>query len=515
MPDTITTQPFRAPTDLRAEDAWVSQVLERRDRLRQRLEAAFASFAGSGEEEALRVRVTGLLAFVFENLHLYRSRVRLEAPGPDGATDAEWIVLCGAALRDLEAPPRVRRLLVELIAGLLPADDDEHRQRLAESAGVPLAARASAEDLKELRRKGLVASFAAQLLVEGKRLVREAGAEETARYFDGAVDLAGRLQSSPYLTGRDRAFLRVCEAQVQGDLVALVARQRESALREIARRDETAPGLERALRSLAEEQRPRSRSIEDWYIEARIAFQNEQYAYARLDELRTALQARIAELEAEPCLNPRLAAATAGARVRGLFERLIAAASAAGASLVTFPSGRLDPFQLVRDHASVLTRREAVAALNAFLGDPELVEQVARLQVATFKESVPDLRDKLRSDVVIWDEILRSAPVAPPQQERLAELRATLLEALGDRRSALPEGIAGQWMVAPFGLAVVAVLRSEADFAVFQAWLDGVRKIYAERASTLVTIPVTEFAGEASGPVPEPPRFDVSELRER
>jgi hypothetical protein len=307
----------------------------------------------------------------------------------------------------------------------------------------------------------------------------------------------------------------VCEAQVQGDLVALVGRQRESALREIARRDETAPRLERALRTLAEESRPRARSIEDWYIEARIAFQSEQYAYARLDELRAALQERIAALESDPCLNPRLAAATAGAKVREMFERLIGAASSAGAALVTFPAGRLDPFQLVRDHASALTRRETVAALNAFLAEPELVEQVARLQVATFKQTLPDLRDKLRSDVVIWDEILRSAPVAPPQQERLTQLRATLLEALGDRRAALPDGIAEQWMVAPFGLAVLGVLRTEGDYAAFQAWLDAVRKVYGERVSTQITIPVMDLAGEGSGPVPEPRRFDVSELRER
>src|SRR5512147_561746 len=110
MTDSITTQPFRRETDLRAEDERMAQVRARRDRLRARLAEAFAAFAGTPEEEALRERITGPLAFVFENLHDYRSRVRLEHPGPDGAPDAEWTELCGAALRDLDAPPRVRRL---------------------------------------------------------------------------------------------------------------------------------------------------------------------------------------------------------------------------------------------------------------------------------------------------------------------------------------------------------------------------------------------------------------------
>ena len=496
--------------DLEAEDRMRERIAQRRSRLHDQLQAAFAELPKDSPERDRVDLVRGFLTFVADNIDSYATRTRVTNPLTGEVVEEPWVALCGATIRALDVPTRIQRLVLELVDGVIPEADLERRRTLATSAGFPFTAKASAADVKALEKKGMLAAFGGKLLVDSRHLISEQERSDAEAYFTAARRIAAELEESPYQTQRDRKFLAMVRSRYEGGLPGMVDAQREHALKEIAQRDADCPQLERVLRGMLE--RPfapdRGRSIEDWYIAARIAFQSETYIYARLDEFRAALEARMAKLEGDPTvtLNPEAAQAAATGPVAAAIARLEAYLQSQGAPVARQSAQRLDAMQVVRENAGALAKPEVVAQVDAWLSDETLLEQFARYKVAAFRQVESDLRARLHQELVMWDELFRSAPLSDGQRERLDTYRETLLAPLRARDVELPEDLGDAKMLLPFGGRILPLLKKEAEFEAFEDWMQRVRAVYGDRPSSDDGLPVADpmsFAGPLE-PTPLP-----------
>ncbi|MFH2008696.1 MAG: hypothetical protein ABI333_19065 [bacterium] len=480
--------------NLEAEDKRRTAIEAARLRLRERLTAAFQKFPEDGYERDAAKLVRGFLEFVIDNIGEYRNRTRVQNPHTGEVIEEEWVTLCGATIRALEVPDRIRRLVFELVTALLPEDDVEHCGYFAKAAGQNVQARASAADIKALQKKGILAAFSGKLLVDSKHLISEHTAGDAEAYFAAALKVAEALEETPYHTERDNKFLQLLEKSYQGGLVTMVETQQKRALAEIDNRDVECMQLEQTLRSMLDTpfEGVSSRSIEDWYISARIAFQNEAFVFARLDEFRARLKRRIEEIRPEPLLNPEAA-------LEELTPKLVKAVELLRTDLTSHSTGlsytaedRLDVFQIVRSNAAQLGKKELVESFKIFISDPSLLETYARYKIAEFKRDEPDLRQKIHDDLIMWDEIFRSAPVTDDQRRRLDALREELIAPLEGRDKPLPEGLREAKMLLPFGGAILPLLRTEDEFTAFQHWLEKVHRVYNERLQSDDELPAPD-----------------------
>lgn len=468
--------------DLAAEDARRVHVEARRKQLHQRLDDAFGTFHPEAEEQETADLVRAFLAFVADNIHAYATRSRVQNPENGETIEAEWVTLCGATIGALDVADRIRHLILDLVDSLMPEEDRPRREQLWQTAGVPFRARASAADLSTLQKQGMLASFAGKLLVDSKHLVAVARRQEADAYFETARRIAAELQASPYQTARDRRFLGLLRKQYNGGLLALVDAQRDATLADLTDRDEASPGLERVLRGLLE--RPyseaQSRSLEDWAIANRITYQSEAYVYTRIDEFREEMSQRMSLLEARPMHNPEAVLAEATQPVASAVARMEALLARHGATVSSQPPSRLDVMQLARENAALLSRPELVPELDAWLTDEALVDAFARYKVASFRCAKPSLKNALEHDLVLWDELLRSAPLSAGQQARLETLREALLAPLRGRGEAIPEDLPEPRMILPFGRQVLPLLQNEEDYSAMGSFLSKVRATYSD-----------------------------------
>jgi hypothetical protein len=498
--------------DLQSEDRMRERIASRRQRLHQQLEQAFSQLPPDSPEAERGALVQGFLQFVADNIDRYATRSRVTNPHTGEVVDAPWLVLCGATIRALDVPRRIQRLVLELVDGVLPEDDRERRQQLFEAAGLSFAARASAANVRSLEKKGMLAAFSGKLLVDSRHLISEHTQQEAEEYFEAARRIGAELEASPYRTDRDRRFLQMVEKRYGGGVRSLVDAQREVTLSQIERRDAQFPALEGVLRSMLD--RPfgtdRRRSIDDWYIAARIAFQSDRYVYRRIDEFRAALETRTAEIEAEPMLNPDATREAATEPVAACIAALESTLKDHGATLAPQSEERLDVMQVVRENAALLARPELVGYLDRWLADPELLEHYARYRVAAFRQVEPDLRAGLQHELVMWDELFRSAPITEEQRHRLDDLRDELLEPLRARGAPLPDEIVQANMLLPFGQQVLPLLKSEAELDAFGRWMRHVRAVFNDRPTSdeALTIPEPEALQREPTPTPTPPPED-------
>ncbi len=471
--------------DLEAEDRRRQTIERRRARMRKRLDDAFDSFPRDSSEWETAKVVRDFLGFVADNIDYYRTRTRVQNPHTGEFIEEEWVRICGATIGALEAPDRIRQLILELVAALIPDEDPQHRAWLAKTANLTLRARASADDIKALQKKGIMAAFAGKLLVDSKHLVSEHSQAEAEAYFAGARTVAIDIEESPYQTERDHKFIHLLRKSYNGGLDALVDAQQQRALAEIKNRSVMLPQLERTLREMLETPfgKVSSRSMEDWFISARISFQNESYIFMRLDEFRNALNRRMGELEAEPLLNPEAALEEIIPNLRKYVAPLTQTLEdhSAGWSFSSSTEERLDVFQLIRSNAALLGKAEVVDPFNAFISDRNLLETYARFKHASFKRDEPDLRKKLHSDLIMWDEIFRSAPLSDAQRTHLNLLRENLLAPLEKAETTLPADIRQAKMLLPFGGAILKALKTADEFESFEQWLEKVQRVYNDR----------------------------------
>ncbi len=471
--------------DLEAEDRRRQTIERRRARMRKRLDDAFDSFPRDSSEWETAKVVRDFLGFVADNIDYYRTRTRVQNPHTGEFIEEEWVRICGATIGALEAPDRIRQLILELVAALIPDEDPQHRAWLAKAANLTLRARASADDIKALQKKGIMAAFAGKLLVDSKHLVSEHSQAEAEAYFAGARTVAIDIEESPYQTERDHKFIHLLRKSYNGGLDALVDAQQQRALAEIKNRSVMLPQLERTLREMLETPfgKVSSRSMEDWFISARISFQNESYIFMRLDEFRNALNRRMGELEAEPLLNPEAALEEIIPNLRKYVAPLTQTLEdhSAGWSFSSSTEERLDVFQLIRSNAALLGKAEVVDPFNAFISDRNLLETYARFKHASFKRDEPDLRKKLHSDLIMWDEIFRSAPLSDAQRTHLNLLRENLLTPLEKAETTLPADIRQAKMLLPFGGAILKALKTADEFESFEQWLEKVQRVYNDR----------------------------------
>jgi len=490
--------------DLESEDRRRRTIERRRARLRKRLSDAFAPFPQDSPEWETAKLVQEFLGFVADNIDYYRTRTRVQNPHTGEFIEEEWVKICGATIGALAAPQRIRQLILEVVAALIPDEDPAHRTWMAEAADLHLRARASADDIKALQKKGIMAAFAGKLLVDSKHLVSEHSASEAEGYFDAARRVARQIAESPYQTDRDHKFILLLRRTYNGGLLALVDAQQQRAFAEIKNRSVELPRLERTLREMMETpfQQVSSRSIEDWFISARIAFQNESFVFMRLDEFRSLLKRRMVELEAEPLLNPEAALEEITPRLKKFIAPLVQSLEDHSAGWSFSMEERLDVFQLVRSNAAALGKTDLVDPFNAFISDRNLLEAYARYKHASFKRDEPDLRKKLLSDLIMWDEIFRSAPLANVQRVRLSELRENLLTPLEKAGKGLPKDIRLAKMLLPFGGGILPVLKTADEFESFQQWLEKVQRVYNDRLGSEDELEVPAPEGLLE-PIPE------------
>lgn len=493
--------------DMESEDRRRKTIERRRARLRKRLEDAFSPFPQDSPEWETAKLVRDFLGFVADNIDYYRTRTRVQNPHTGEFIEEEWVKICGATIGALEAPIRIRQLILEQVAALIPDEDPQHRAWLAETADLQLRARASAEDIKALQKKGIMASFAGKLLVDSKHLVSEHSREEAEAYFETARGVARKIAESPYQTGRDHKFIHLLRKTYNGGLVALVDAQQQRSFAEIKNRSVELPKLEHTLREMMETpyQQVSSRSMEDWFISARIAFQHESFVFMRLDEFRSLLKRRMAELEAEPLLNPEAALEEITPKLMKHIAPLVQTLEDHSAGW-SFSSGeKLDVFQLIRSNAAALGKADLVDPFNAFISDRNLLEYYARFKHASFKRDEPDLRKKLHSDLIMWDEIFRSAPLSDAQRSRLSELRENLLTPLEKAQKGLPVDIRQAKMLLPFGGTILPLLKTADEFESFESWLEKVQRVYNDRLPSDDDLEVAAPA-ELLEPTPVPGR---------
>jgi len=516
--------------DMESEDRRRATIERRRARLRKRLEDAFAPFPHDSPEWETAKVVRDFLGFVADNIDVYRSRTRVQNPHTGEFIEEEWVKICGATIGALEAPDRIRQLILELVAALIPDEDPQHRAWLAQTAGLQLRARASADDIKALQKKGIMASFAGKVLVDSKHLVSEHDQQEAEAYFEAARAVAEEIEESPYQTDRDHRFIHLLRNSYNGGLQSLVDAQQQRALAEIKNRSVVLPQLERTLREMMETQfhQVSGRSMEDWFISARIAFQYESYVFMRLDEFRSKLKRRMAELEDEPLLNPEAALEDITPNLRKYVAPLVQTLEDHSAGWSFSMEERLDVFQLVRSNAALLGKADLVDPFNAFISDRNLLETYARYKHASFKRDEPDLRKKLHSDLIMWDEIFRSAPLSGDQRARLSQLRESLLTPLEQQQHAeeadkpdnwLPPDIRQAKMLLPFGGAILPLLKTADEFESFQQWLEKVQRVYNDRLPSDddldLAAPEAILEPEALfEPVPAPQRKPLIKTRE-
>ncbi len=480
--------------NMEAEDQRRQTIERRRARLRQRLDQAFAPFPRDSSEWDTARAVRDFLGFVADNIDSYRTRARVLNPHTGAFQEEEWVRICGATIGALEAPERIRQLILELVAELIPDQDPDHRLWLAEAAGMHLRARASADDVKALQKKGIMAAFAGKLLVDTKSLISGHSLEEVNAYFDAARKVAQDIEDSPYQTDLDHRFIRLLRKSYDGDLLALVEAQRARATAEIREKSLSLPRLEQTLRDMLETQfqHVSSRSIEDWLIAARIAYQNEAYVYSRLDEFRSKLNRRLDELEAEPLLNPEAMLEEVVPKLSTHVLPLVETLRQSSAGWSFSESEQIDVFQLVRANAALLGKSDMVDPFNAFIGDRNLLELYARYKRASFKRDEPDMRKKLHSDLIMWDEIFRSAPLSADQEARLSQLRESLLEPLESAGRELPPDIRQAKMLLPFGGGILTILKTSDEFEAFERWLQKVQRVYNDRLSSAEDLDAVE-----------------------
>jgi hypothetical protein len=503
--------------DLEAEDVRRQTIERRRARLRKRISDAFDPFPPDSPEWETAKLVRDFLGFVSDNIDYYRTRTRVQNPHTGEFIEEEWVRICGATIGALEAPERIRQLILELVAALIPDEDPQHRAWLAKAANLTLRARASADDIKALQKKGIMASFAGKLLVDSKHLVSEHDRSEAEAYFASARTVAMEIEESPYQTKRDHKFIHLLRKSYNGGLDTLVDAQQQRALAEIKNRSVILPQLERTLREMMETPfgQVSSRSMEDWFISARIAFQNESFIFMRLDEFRNALKRRLAELEAEPLLNPEAALEEITPKLRKYIAPLVQTLEdhSAGWSFSSSTEERLDVFQVVRSNAALLGKAEVVDPFNAFISDRNLLEQYARYKHASFKRDEPDLRKKLHSDLIMWDEIFRSAPLSDAQRTHLDLLRENLISPLEEAETALPVDIRQAKMLLPFGGSILKLLKTANEFTAFQDWLEKVQRVYNDRLQSEDELEIA--APEALyDPTPIPERNPLLETKQ-
>lgn len=496
--------------DLEEEERRREEMAERKEAMVARLEAALggegkggAEAAGEedeggeeeggsteggdtqGDEKAREVR--RFLHLAVSSLDSYRSRLCVKDPESGRVEELAWLELVGATIRELSVGPRIQRLLFEIVTGLLPEDESYLKEMVADAAGLGATRTVSPAAIDRFRREGLLMAFVAKLFVDSKTLMVDGEPRDAESYFGEAADMARRLMSSEYLTHKDRVFLEKCRQRYGGDVVALVEAQRKTVLSGIEERRGDLASLEKALRKLVKEDYgvERIRPLDRWWGEIESAFSPKSYVYSKLDELRASVQKKIRSLENEELFDAEATAGRTGRQIQELAKKLNRTLkSKAGVEIQFENPQKIELFQLIREHADLLGRKDIVESFNAFVSNEELADLYARHKVAVFRGKRSDLRRQIRSSLYVWDEIFRSAPLPPELRQKIRDLRGELISYLESRGKRVGPDILEIPHTMPFAVATFELLATEDEFSVFKQWLEEIREVY-EQASQL------------------------------
>jgi hypothetical protein len=436
--------------------------------------------------------VRRFLTIAVSSLDSYRSRLRVQNSQTGKTEEVAWLTLVGATIRELEVGPRIRRLLFEIITSLLPEQEDYLKEMVAEAAGLPPTQTVSPSAIERFKHEGLLMAFVAKLFVDSKTLMADAEVRQGESYFAEARSLAAELMRSDYLTRKDHVFLEKCRQQYGGDLTALVDNQKTTVISAIQEYQKPHDSLEQALRSLVSRDYGigHIQPLQSWWREIKEAFSPRRFVYAKIDELRAAVQEKLQELERQEPVVPEKVMARTGSQIRELAAPLNnLLRQQAGVELDFGTDPQVNLFQTIRDRADLLGRRDLVEPFIRFVSDEKLAEIYAKHKVAVFRRKIPDLRRKVRSTLIVLDELFRSAPLNPEHRTRLADLRQEMLSFLASSGVEIPRKVEKIPYTLPFAMAVFELLSTENQFDRFNLWLEQIRDIYSEASRSTRTVP--------------------------
>lgn len=458
---------------------------ETRERTAARLEQAFQAAGGDLKGDRKAGEVKTFLSSVVRNIDSYGTRVRVKHSELETSLETDWVRLCGATIPQLGVGRRVRNLIFEYVASLLPGEDPEGREKLARAAGVDLIRRVTPKNVSALKRQGMVGSFVARLFCDCKALTCDPAAASVDGYFAQAEAMAVTLQRSPYLTGRDRRFLSKCPQGEKGPLLHLVDQQKTSVLDSVRKINRGSTGLERVLRHLIKDDFIKDDfdggavgDLDVWWGEVKRKFTPVAYVRSRLDEFSEALRKRIDGHRGRHFRKPSETAETASGLIGRLIEKFNAEVEEAGIALEWKPDGEIDLAEMLREHAEMLGSPGVVQAFNRLISEDVLLQVCARYKACHFQMRHEELNAEILEGLAIWDEICRGHDLSPEQRDRLDSLKADLTGYLEQQAGyQVPPELAATADIFAFARGVLGLLRGKVEYEYYREWLGSVRDV--------------------------------------
>ncbi len=430
--------------------------------------------------DAVVGEVKDFLFAVVRNMGSLGSRLLIKNDETSATVEVSWSQLVGSTLAELDVSTKIKLLILDVLAGMLPPETPETMETIARAAGMEGMRTVSPSTLERFRNEGLLTAFTAKIFLDSKSLAAEGDTEAAERYFVEASEMALKLMSHNYLDNRDLRLLAMCKKRYGGELEKLVTAQKNIVSAGASPR-EGHPALEKALRLLLREDFGGSRveSMNKWWEEAKKEFTPLRFAFSQIDDLRRRVQKRMRNIELEgPLKDPDLVFRRTQSRLYEMLEELQADLHKTPARL-SLPSSRsVHLLDVIRRNANVLSLPYAVDGFKKFMTREDLVDEYAQHNVAAFRKTIPDLREKLKSSLILCDELYRCAPLDEEQKRELDELRREIVDYVESRGLSVPEEIIRTRWNVPFAEEIFGLLSTREEFDFFDKWLTRIRQVY-------------------------------------